>query len=70
MKLRFIQSLSSIREHSLMYRVVGEKIYLEVHTKRNAKSGNFGKEKKYWYHIDDPKTHKTYKEAAKFKCKD
>lgn len=50
-----------------MYRVIGTDIFCEIHTNRNARSQKFGKEKRYWYHKDDPKTHRTYEDAAKFK---
>jgi hypothetical protein len=55
------------REHALKHRVVGTDIYREIITPKNARTGNFGASKVSWYHKDDPNTHATYEDAAKFK---
>lgn len=62
-----IGSFSCVTEHLLKYKVKGKPIFLEIVTKISKRTGEFGKSKGYWYHEDDPKTHDTYEEAAKFK---
>ena len=66
MQLEMVCHMAFEKEHALKQRVVGTDIYREVITPKNKRTGNFGKPKVSWYHKDDPNTHSTYEEAAKF----
>jgi len=67
-ELVFVSHLATKNEHIILKRVTGTDIYLEMVTKM-GKRGPIKPAKIFWYHKDDPKTHATYEEAAKFKAR-